>query len=183
MKIGVKVIEAMTRNPLVVKPDISVSECARLMEKNHVGSLILKDGTTIGIATEQDIVRKVVAKGLNPETTNSKEAMETNLFTISGNEDIYDALVLMRDKNIRHLPVVQNGELIGFLTIKDILKIQPQLFELIVDKFELKEEYNKPVSHKRRLENDCEICSNFSILHYFDYKWICDECAELKNLL
>ena len=183
MKIGVKVIEAMTRNPLVVKPDSSVSECAKLMEKNHVGSLIVREGATIGIATEQDIVRKIVAKGLNPDATKIKNAMETNLFTIVGNGDIYDALVLMRDKNIRHLPVVQNSELIGFLTIKDILKIQPQLFELIVDKFELKEEYNKPISHKRRLENDCEICSNFSILHYFDHKWICDECAELKNLL
>jgi len=183
MKIGVKVIDAMTRNPVVIKPDISVSECSKLMDLNHVGSLIVKDGSFIGIVTEQDIVRKIVAKGLNPETIKIKEAIETNLFTIAGNEDIYDALVLMRDKNIRHLPVVQNGELIGFLTIKDILKIQPQLFELIVDKFELKEEYNKPIFHKRRLENDCEICSNFSILHYFDYKWICDDCAELKNLV
>lgn len=171
----------MTKSPIVIKPDISVSQCAKLMETNHIGSLIIKEGATMGIVTEQDIVRKVVAKDLNPETTEIKSVMETNLFTITGKEDIYDAMVLMRDKNIRHLPVVQNGDLIGFLTIKDILKIQPQLFELIVDKFELKEEFNKPVFYKRRLENDCEICGNFSILHYFDYKWICDECAELKN--
>ena len=67
------------------------------------------------------------------------------LFTIEGESDIYDALVIMRDENIRHLPVVNKGEMVGLLTLKDILKIQPALFELIVEKFELREEENKPV--------------------------------------
>ena len=181
MKIGVKVIDAMTRNPLVVKPNAPISECSKIMETNHVGSLIVKENNlVIGIVTEQDIVRKVIAKSLKPEATEVSSVMERNLFTVTGKEDIYDALVLMRDKNIRHLPVLQNGDLTGFLTIKDILKIQPQLFELLVDKFELREEVNKQAFHKRRLESECEICGNFSILHYLDYKWICDECAELK---
>lgn len=180
MKIGVKVLDAMTKSPVVVKPNISISECAKIMETNHVGSLIIRENNIMGIATEQDIVRKIIAKNLNPETTEIKTAMETNLFTITGKEDIYDALLLMRDKNIRHLPVIQNGDLIGLLTIKDILKIQPQLFELVVDKFELKEEANKPVTYKRKLENDCETCGNFAILHYVENKWICHECAELK---
>ena len=181
MKIGVKVFDAMTKNPIVVKPTTSVSECAKIMDSNHVGSLIIRENPLLGIVTEQDIVRKIVAKGINPETTEIKTAMEPNLFTISGKEDIYDALLLMRDKNIRQIPVVQNGDLIGLLTIKDVLKIHPQLFELVVDKFQLREEINKPVFYKRRLENDCETCGNFSILHYLDYKWICDECAELKS--
>ncbi len=180
MKIGVKVLDAMTKNPIVVKPITSVAECAKIMQTNHVGSLIIKENNSMGIVTEQDIVRKIVAQGLNPKEVEIKAAMETNLFTIAGKEDIYDALVLMRDKNIRHLPVVQNGDLVGLLTIKDILKIQPQLFELIVDKFELREEINKPVFYKRKLEDECEVCGNFSILHYIDYKWICDECSELK---
>ncbi|MBW2970751.1 CBS domain-containing protein [Candidatus Woesearchaeota archaeon] len=58
---------------------------------------------------------------------------------------MYDSLVLMRDYNIRHLPVVHKKELVGYLTIKDILKIEPQLFELIVEKFELREEHRKPI--------------------------------------
>ena len=181
MKIGVKVLDAMTRNPVIVKSNTCVSECAKTMEQNHVGSLIVKGINNIGIVTEQDIVRKVIAKKLNPDSTEVGNIMEKNLFTVSGKEDIYDALVLMRDKNIRHLPVMQNGDLIGFLTIKDVLKIQPQLFELLVDKFELKEEFNKPIFSKRRIENECEICGNYSILHYMDYKWICHECTELKN--
>ena len=58
MKIGVKVIDAMTRNPLVVKPNAPISECSKIMETNHVGSLIVKENNlVIGIVTEQDIVR------------------------------------------------------------------------------------------------------------------------------
>src|SRR3989338_4856476 len=116
MKIGVKVFDAMTKSPIVVKPNTFVSECAKIMEANHVGSLIIKEDSLLGIVTEQDIVRKIVAKGINPETTEIKTAMEPNLFTISGKEDIYDALLLMRDKNIRQIPVVQNGDLMGLLT-------------------------------------------------------------------
>jgi len=183
MKIGVRVLDAMTKDPVVVALEITISDCAKIMEEKHVGSLLVKDEKKhlVGIITEQDIVRKVVSKKLNPESAQVSSVMETNIFTISEKEDLYNALVLMRDKNIRHLPVVQNGELIGFLTIKDILKIQPQLFELIVEKFELREEFNKPVFSKRKIENDCEICGNYSKLNYLDYKWICDECLELNE--
>jgi signal-transduction protein with cAMP-binding, CBS, and nucleotidyltransferase domain len=182
MKVGIKVSEAMTKNPVVINPDNLIIDCAKLMEEKHVGTLIIKypENGMIAIVTEQDIVRKVVAKNLNSEVTKIKEIAESNLFTISEKEDIYDALVLMRDKNIRHLPVVSTGELIGLLTIKDILKIQPQLFELIVDKFELREEFSKPINENRKLEGECHICSNFSRLHYMGSEWICEECSELK---
>src|SRR3989344_9390801 len=182
MKVGVRVADAMTKNPVIISPDSPVAYCAKLMEEKHVGSLIIKysEKGMIGIVTEQDIVRKIVAKNVNPEMAKIGEIAESNLYTISEKEDIYDALVLMRDKNIRHLPVLSAGELIGLLTIKDILKIQPQLFELIVDKFELREEFSKPINENRKLEGECHICGNFSRLHYMDYEWICDECSELK---
>ena len=176
MKIGVKVSEAMTKKPVVVSPNISISECAKIMHENNVGSLIVKEGDLLGIITEEDIVRKVVSKKLDTEGTTAKNIMESNLFTISGREDVYEALILMRDKKIRHLPVVQNGELIGFLTLKDILKIQPRLSELVVENFDLREEDKKSDFFRGKIEGECDTCKNFSNLFYFNSKWVCDEC-------
>jgi hypothetical protein len=84
----------------------------------------------------------------------------------------------MSDYNIRHLPVIEKGKFVGFLTIKDVLKIQPQLFELIVEKFELREEARKPV-----LAGDddgvCEICGNYcSDLEDVDGQRVCRQCKE-----
>ncbi|MEK6936912.1 MAG: CBS domain-containing protein [Nanoarchaeota archaeon] len=178
MKIGVRVEEAMTKNPVVVNTSISISECAKIMEDNKVGSVIVKEGNLLGIITEEDIVRKVVSKKLSTDGVTTKNIMESNLFTISGKEDIYDALMLMKDKKISHLPVVQNGELIGFLTIKDILKIQPRLSEMVVESFDIREEDKKSELFKKKIEGECDSCKNFSNLHYDNSKWVCDECLE-----
>lgn len=147
MKTGYKVIDAMTTKPVSIDQATSLLDCARTMDENHVGAVVVKDdNTSLGIITEQDIVRKVVAKGINPLVEKAKDYMEKNLVTISPDKDIYDALISMRDNNIRHLPVVEDNKMVGLLTIKDILKIEPQLFELIVEKFELKEEARKPIN-------------------------------------
>jgi CBS domain-containing protein len=157
IKTGVKIGDAMTSKPISAKPIMSIVECSNVMLNSHVGSLIIMEGEKLlGIITEQDIVRKVVAKRLDPAKTLVKDVMITEIITAEPDTDLYDALVLMRDNNIRHLPVVHNKRLVGYLTIKDILKIQPQLFEIIVEKFELREEENKPVELD---EGDiCEVC-------------------------
>lgn len=69
--------------------------------------------------------------------------MATDLVTISPGKDVYDALILMRNHDIRQLPVIEKNKLVGFLTSKDILKIQPELFDLFIEKYELREEQRK----------------------------------------
>ena len=137
MKTGYKVYECMTTKPISITSDSSLEKCAKVMAENHVGALVVKDDhKSIGLLTEQDIVRKILAKNINPLSKKVKDFMETKLITISSNDDIYDALIKMRDSNIRHLPVVDKGKMVGLLTIKDVLKIEPQLFELLVELFE-----------------------------------------------
>ena len=139
-------MDAMTRKPVVVKPDTTILECSNLMKDKHVGSLMVIQGEELkGILTEQDIVRKVVAKKIDSEKTKVKDIMVTEIISVNPESDIYEALVVMRDNNVRHLPVIYKGKMTGYLTIKDILKIEPQLFELIVEKFELREEDRKPI--------------------------------------
>ena len=107
MDTGLKVGDAMTELPIIVDPDISIKECSNIMDKNHVGALIVKNGDTLaGLVTEQDIVRKAIAQGVDVNE-NIHEVMEANLNTIDPSADVHEALIKMRDMNIRHLPVME----------------------------------------------------------------------------
>lgn len=180
MKTGYKVYDCMTTKPISVSSDISLEDCARAMAKNHVGALVIKDNhESKGLITEQDIVRKVLAKGINPLTKKVKDFMETKLITISSKEDIYNALIKMRDSNIRHLPVVDNGKMTGLLTLKDILKIEPSLFELLVEKFELREETRKPIDRIISREAICQGCGAYAEdIKKVKGSLLCERCAK-----
>jgi len=181
MKTGYKVYDCMTTKPISVSQEISLEECAKVMAANHVGALVVKDDNhqSKGLISEQDIVRKVVAKGINPLTKTVRDFMEKKLITISPNDDIHDALIKMRDSNIRHLPVIENGKMVGLLTLKDILKIEPQLFELLVEKFELREEARKPINRFIPNEAICQGCGAYvEDVKRVKGSLLCERCAK-----
>ncbi|NOZ80196.1 MAG: CBS domain-containing protein [DPANN group archaeon] len=145
MDTGYKVGDVMTKRPIAVTGDTTIQRCAKIMEANHVGALIIQQGKKAqGIITEQDIVRRVVAENLRTAETRVADHMAKNLFTVHPDVDIFDAIKIMRDENIRHLPVINNDEIVGLVTLKDILKIQPALFEILVERFEIREAQEKP---------------------------------------
>ncbi|MFH1073171.1 MAG: CBS domain-containing protein [Nanoarchaeota archaeon] len=164
MKTGFTVHDGMTTKPVTATEDTSVRDCAKLMEKHNIGSILVSAGNKIkGIVTEEDIVRKAVISDLDVKKTPVSRVMTTKLVTISPEKDIYDALIMMRDNDIRHLPVIDSTKkLIGFITLKDILKIEPQLFDIIVEKIELREETKKPVYERVAHQGICEICGEVS---------------------
>lgn len=147
MKTGYKVSDAMTENPIFMGPDDNIVDCAKKMREYKVGALIVKEGEKVaGICTEQDLVYKLIAENKHPEKVLMKDVMCNNVRTISANMDIFEAIMKMRDLNVRRLPVVgESGELVGLLTSKDVLKIEPQLFDMLVDKIDVREEERKPV--------------------------------------
>src|SRR4030042_3729540 len=119
MKTGYKVGDAMTMHPVTISKETTLLECAKLMSDKHVGSLLIEEkDKVVGIITEQDLVRKGMAELLDPSNPPVSNVMEAELFTITPDKDIYEALIMMRDYNIRHLPVVDKGKFVGFLTIK-----------------------------------------------------------------
>ncbi|MFC1768781.1 cyclic nucleotide-binding/CBS domain-containing protein [Nanoarchaeota archaeon] len=162
METGIKVIDAMTKQPVYISPDVTLGECSSLMAEEHVGALVVKGKDILGLISEQDIVRKVIAKGFNPLEKKVKDYTETALVTIEPDADIFEALLKMKEENIRHLPVLENGKLVGLLTLKDILKIEPQLFDLLVEKFNIREAERKPISKIVRSEKICQVCGDFS---------------------
>lgn len=138
IKTGVKVGDAMTMDPITISPSATIREAAQLMKKEDVGSLlVLEKGKLIGIVTEEDFTEKVLAEGLNPEKTKISEVMIKELITITPEVDLYDALLEMNDNKIRQLPVMNKNKMVGYITLKDILKIYPQLFELVAERYRI----------------------------------------------
>ena len=160
METGYKVGDAITKNPITLKPGASLKQCADLMAKKHVGSVLIEEkGKIVGILSEQDIVRKAVAKGIAGKKK-VKDIMEKNLVTITPDKDLFDAIRVMRDHNIRHLPVVYKSKFLGLITMKDILKLEPDLFDLLIEKFEVREE--RKILRTEAEEGVCELCGEYT---------------------
>ncbi len=178
MKTGIKVCDAMTQHPITVSVNSNLKECAEVMSEKHVGALLINDGEgLVGIITEQDIVRKAVLNDLKPAETKARDIMETSLVKIKPDDDIRKAMKLMGQLNIRHLPVFKGKEFIGLLTTKDVLKIEPQLFEILAAKIELKEEERKPINNIHENEGICQSCGNYSSMMYeVDGTLVCNNC-------
>ncbi len=175
MKIGYKVGDAMTTKPSVVSPDTSVEEAAKIMAKEGIGSLVVcQNGELVGIITEKDFVERVVAKGLNVGDLKVKDIMTKKVYTASPDDDLIDAIRLMARMNVKRLPVVNEGKFVGFVTAKDILAIQPDLLELLTQRFKLRELERKPAM----LEGQCSKCGNFTLVRRKDNELICYDCLE-----
>ena len=144
MKTGYRIKDVMTNMPVKVDKATSLKDAAQLMKKYNVNSvLVMENDELVGIAIDEDFVRKLIAEGKNPDDLSVGDIMETKLVTIKPDDDIYKAIVTMRDNSIRQLPVMIEGKLEGFLTLKDILKIQPELFDIMVESMEIREEDRK----------------------------------------
>ena len=186
MQTGYRVCDVMTRKPIAVTPQTSVRECAMLMRNNNISSLVVKENDTLkGYITDDVLIRGVLADGLNVDKTTAADVMLVKVPIIEPKNDIYDALMTMRDYETRQLPVVdkENGnKLVGLLTLKDVLKIQPQLFDLLVDKIVLREEEQKLTSSRYPLEGTCDNCGQFfPKLYEADGDFLCTKCSSSRK--
>ncbi|MEM4647804.1 MAG: CBS domain-containing protein [Candidatus Pacearchaeota archaeon] len=143
MKTGIKVGDIMTRNFVSCSPETSLIDAVKKMVKMKVGSIVVKtDDKLEGILTERDILN-IVSKKHSIKGLKVKDVMEKRVITISPSKDIYDAILLMKKKYIRRLPVVEKNKLVGFITIRDIIKIFPSLFDVWAEAIRIKEESEK----------------------------------------
>ncbi len=93
------------------------------MADNHIGSLIvMQNKHVIGIITERDYSRNVILKGKSSANTPVKDIMTSNVLCAKPEQTIEEAMALMTDKRVRHLPVIENGNLLGIVSIGDLVK-------------------------------------------------------------
>lgn len=174
MKTGILVADAMSGSPVTVPLTFTILDCAKTMMKKKVGSLlILKDDKLEGIITEKDLVH-FIAKALNPKEIKVRDLMTKKIQSISPQEDLYEALLKMKREKVRRLPVLNNKKLVGMLTLNDILRIQPALIDLMVEKGNIRLKDDK----EKSIEGTCEVCENFSQLYEVDDQYMCEECKE-----
>ena len=138
---NIQVSEVMTRRPVVISEGKSVVEAAALMKRHSIGSLLVidPDSNLLGIITLDDIVYKAVAE-MKCSVSLVDDVMSTSLITISPKDNVLSAIELMNENDIKQLPVLADGELVGFLTLKDILRIEPAMIDLTIEKIKLQEE-------------------------------------------
>jgi CBS domain-containing protein len=106
----------------VVDPSISVFDVAKLMMKKNIGSVLSMEGGCIKIATERDILKKVVAVGKNPKLLSVADIMSDCVHTIDAGMDVFDASDIFNKYHIRRLPVKDNGDVVGIVTSRDLAK-------------------------------------------------------------
>ncbi len=145
--------EICNREVIVIQRDETIQEAAKLMRQFHVGAIIVIDkpngGTVpVGVITDRDLVVEVMATELDETVITVGDIMAPELFTVTENTAIDEAVELMRKKTVRRLPVVDDsGELIGILTLDDALQLlAEQLLDLakLVRYEQKKEERHRP---------------------------------------
>ncbi|OYT54083.1 MAG: inosine-5-monophosphate dehydrogenase [Candidatus Hecatellales archaeon ex4484_218] len=133
VKKKVVVGEIMRKKIVTVKPSLTVFEALRLMcQKNVEDLIIVKGKKPIGILTESDLIKKVFVKELNPKTIKVLDIMSKPLVTVPPHYDIAAAATLMAKNNIRRLPIVEKGKLVGIVTVKELIKHFRDYLNIIV---------------------------------------------------
>jgi CBS domain-containing protein len=179
MEYGILARDAMTRNPVTAGPDDTVFAVVKKMLEKEVGSiLIVKDDKILGILTEHDLLAKIVYKMKDPKKVKAKQIMTEDLLSVTPEKDLYEVAKLMNDNNIRRIPVVDNKKLMGIITVKDVLKIEPSMINVLMERIRIKEPDFKPL-HSSDTPGMCELCGNYEeTLVDADGMLVCDPCAK-----
>ena len=117
--------DAMTEKPHSIDASVSVVEAARLMRDENIGSLpITDDGKLAGMITDRDITTTVVAVGTDPKATSVGDVGRQDPISVEPDKDLEEALQLMARHQVRRLPVVENGRLVGIVAQADIARTE-----------------------------------------------------------
>ena len=116
-----------------IEPDKPVLEAIRGMADKRIGALLVMQGAQLlGIVSERDYARKVILQGRSSADTPVREIMSASVLTVAPGDSVGQCMKLMTDKRVRHLPVVENGRVVGVVSIGDLVKavIEDQAQEL-----------------------------------------------------
>jgi CBS domain-containing protein len=107
----------------MIPPDTTVLEALKIMAQHNTGALMVVNGTKVGgILSERDCVRKMDLAGRKAQNTKVKDIMTSKVVYVEASQPLEECMALMIDKNIRHLPVYDGKELLGLISVRDVLK-------------------------------------------------------------
>ncbi|WP_246249263.1 CBS domain-containing protein [Chelativorans alearense] len=118
-----QILDIKGHDVFAVHPDDTVFDALRLMDKKNIGAVVVKDGDDLaGVFTERHYARKVFLKGRSSPQTPIRDVMETKVIHVGPNETAEACLALMSRKKIRHLPVLHDGQVVGVISIGDLMR-------------------------------------------------------------
>ncbi len=178
---NILVSDVMTREPITIPSNANLLECAKMMVKKKVGSLLLVEKKKLlGFISEKDILWALIKK--SREDLSKIRAMDISpkkIAVIKPSNTIREAVEKMKRLKFEKLPVIDNSELVGMLTIKDILNFNPEFYPELEEFARIREESDKlkRIKKAKQLsEGICEECGNHDLLYHEDGRIICDSC-------
>ena len=183
MEINVSVSEAMSSPVETVNLNTTAYDAANILKTKGIGCLVVVNDLMkpVGLITEKDLVLKIVARNLKSKEVLVKEIVSPKLIYISPRATLMDAAKIMAEKNIKRLPVIENDELLGIITVSDITTISPKLFDIKVEVSNIRGEgdYQTIISKEEEYtEGICEICGSQGRVRYIDGRYVCDNCVD-----
>ena len=159
--------EIMSVNVVTITPDEAISDVAKLMNDMDIGAIIIVDKERpVGVVTESDIVKRVVAEGKDPKAVTASEVMSSPLIHVTPDTPLTEAMRVMARGNIRRVAVLKKNSLAGIITSRDILRWSPELIDILVESLRLREEIQQEQQEEDELVT---------------YGGICDSCGEYSN--
>ncbi len=132
------ILKAKGNISLSVAPDTLIFDALHLMSEKNVGALlVMEDAKLVGIFSERDYARKIILKGRTSLDTEVREIMTEDVFTVTPEETIDQCMILMSKKRIRHLPVVQSNQVVGVISIGDVVKFIIEEQETVIEHFKV----------------------------------------------
>ena len=117
------ILEAKGRDVWSIAPDASVYDAIKVMAEKSIGALlVVEGGQLVGIISERDYARKVILQGRSSKTTPVREIMTSRVIYTHPDQNIEECMAVMTEKRIRHLPVLEQGRLVGVISIGDLVK-------------------------------------------------------------
>lgn len=178
MATGILVKNIMAKPAVQIDHEETVQEAAKTMIKHRVGSIIVvKDNNPIGIITETDLNKKVVAPAKDPKKIKTKEIMSSPIVFVNPNEDLLATVEKMKKYRIKRIPVVEKGKIVGIVTDTDIARASPDMLDIL--NFRLKMRAMGRSVEESATTGVCEVCGEHSIdLRFVDDQWVCENCRE-----
>ena len=137
MKTVMQLLRTKGQQVLSVSPDMPVFEALGVMADKNVGALLVVEGERlVGVFSERDYARKVILKGKSSKDTPVQEIMSSHVLYVRPEQTIEDCMALMTDKRVRHLPVMEEGRVVGVISIGDVVKAIIAEQEFIIEQLQ-----------------------------------------------
>ena len=121
----------------LIGPNAMVIDAIQLMDEKNIGSLpVVDNGTLVGIVSERDYTRKVILKGRSSKETPVRDIMTEQLLTVNPSDSVTECMRIMTEKRVRHLPVLEGSDLVGILSIGDVVNWLMSAQKAMIDNFE-----------------------------------------------